>query len=134
MAQVFLEDDEWLATLRATHSCLRPGGHVAFESRVPADRVWERWTRTLTHRVVHVTPEGPVEDWIEVTAVDDEYVTFRSPKVFLSDGEQIVSTSTLRFRGQEALRRSLTRAGFRDVEVRDLPYAPGRGWLLIARA
>jgi len=134
VAQVFLEDDEWLATLRAVHSCLRPGGHLAFESRKPADRAWERWTKALTHRVVNVETEGAVEDWTEVTAVDGELVTFVAPKVFLADGERIVSTSTLRFRGEEALRRSLTEAGFLDVEVRDLPYAPGRGWLLLARA
>jgi len=134
VAQVFLEDDEWLATLRAVHSCLRPGGHLAFESRKPADRAWERWTKALTHQVVDVEAEGPVEDWTEVTAVDGEFVTFVAPKVFLADGERIVSTSMLRFRSEEALRRSLTHAGFLDVDVRDLPYAPGRGWLLLARA
>jgi len=133
VAQVFLEDDEWLATLRAIRSCLRAGGHLAFETRVPADRAWERWTKKLSHQVVNVEGEGPVEDWVQVTAVDGELVTFDSPTIFLADGERIDSTSTLRFRDEETLRSSLKHAGFTNVEVRELPYAPGRGWLIVAR-
>lgn len=134
VAQVFLGDMEWLATLRAVRDCLRSGGHLAFETRVPADRAWERWTKELTHHVVDVAGEGPVEDWVQVTAVDGELVTFDSPTIFLADGERIDSTSTLRFRTEEALRHSLTDTGFVDVDVRDLPYAPGGGWLILARA
>ena len=40
VAQVFLGENEWLSTLRAIHTCLRPGGHLAFETRVPGDRAW----------------------------------------------------------------------------------------------
>ncbi|RJT79166.1 class I SAM-dependent methyltransferase [Arthrobacter cheniae] len=134
VAQVFLDDEEWVANLRAIRTCLRPGGHLAFESRVPSDRAWERWTKELTHQVVDIEGEGPVEDWVQVTRVDGELVTFESPTIFLADGERIESTSTLRFRSREALERSLSEAGFTDTEVRDLPYAPGRGWLVIARA
>src|SRR5262245_34286583 len=35
VAQVFLDDAEWAATLRAIHTALRPGGRLAFESRNP---------------------------------------------------------------------------------------------------
>jgi hypothetical protein len=42
VAQVFLDDAEWATTLRAIHTALRPGGHLAFESRNPDDRAWER--------------------------------------------------------------------------------------------
>lgn len=66
--------------------------------------------------------------------VDGELVTFESPTVFLDDDERIDSTSTLRFRTQEALLRSLSEAGFTDASVRDLPYAPGRGWMIVARS
>lgn len=134
VAQVFLGDEEWLATLHAIRACLRPGGRVAFESRVPADQGWKRWTKEKTHRVVDVDGEGPVEDWVQVTGVSGEFVTFESPTIFFTDGERIDSTSTLRFRSRETFSRSLTEAGFSDVEVRDLPYAPGRGWLIIAQA
>lgn len=133
VAQVFLDDKEWSATLQAIRTCLRPGGRIAFETRVPSDEGWKRWTKDLTHRVVDVDGKGPVEDWVQITDVDGEFVTFESPTIFLTDGERIDSTSTLRFRTQEALTRSLTEAGFTGIEVRDLPYAPGRGWLIIAQ-
>ncbi len=133
VAQVFTDDADWADTLRAVRTCLRPGGHLAFEARDPADRAWERWTKELTHQVVEVEGEGPVEDWAQVTAVDGELVTFESPTIFHSDGERVDSTSTLRFRDEEALQSSLEQAGFSAVEVRELPYAPGRGWLFVAR-
>lgn len=134
VAQVFLGDEEWLATLGSIRTCLRPGGRLAFETRVPADRAWERWTKEASHQVVDVEGEGPVEDWVQVTAVDGELVTFDSPTIFRADGERIDSTTTLRFRGRDDLLSSLARAGFAGSEVRDLPYAPGRGWLVVAQA
>ncbi|MCC3297223.1 methyltransferase domain-containing protein [Arthrobacter caoxuetaonis] len=51
-----------------------------------------------------------------------------------SDGGRLDSTSTLRFRTQGALRSTLAEAGFGAVEIRDLPYAPNRGWLVLATA
>ena len=133
VAQVFVEDQEWAATLEAVHACLRPGGHLAFETRVPADRAWQRWTKENTHQVVDVAGQGLVEDWVQVTAVVGDRVTFESPTIFLADGERVESTSTLRFRSEEVVRHSLERSGFTGVEIRDLPYAPGRGWLVVAR-
>ena len=134
VAQVFLDDEDWLANLRAVRACLRRRGYLAFESRVPSDRGWERWTKELSRRVVEVEGEGLIENWVQVTRVDGELVTFESPTIFLSDGERIDSTSTLRFRTQDGLLCSLTEAGFTDAEVRDLPYAPGRGWMIVARS
>lgn len=133
VAQVFLNDDSWMTTLQAIKSCLRPGGQLVFETRQPADRSWERWTKEQTHRLVEIDGEGPVEEWIQVTKVDGELVSFESPTIFHRDGERIDSTSTLRFRDKDALERSLSATGFIDIEVRDLSYAPGRGWLILAR-
>lgn len=78
--------------------------------------------------------QGLVEDWVEVTAVDGDLVTFDSPPIFRADGQRIESTSTLRFRSRSEVVGSLERCGFADIEVRDLFYAPGCGWLLLARA
>lgn len=133
VAQVFLDNDDWIATLRAIKFCLRPGGHIVFETRQPSDRGWERWTKEQTHQVVDVVGEGPVEEWVQVTKVDGEFVTFESPTIFHRDGERIDSTSTLRFRSESALERTLSDVGFKGFEVRDLPYAPGRGWLILAK-
>ncbi|MER2133572.1 MAG: class I SAM-dependent methyltransferase [Arthrobacter sp.] len=134
VAQVFLSDADWIRTLRAILVCLRPGGMLAFETRNPADRAWERWTKECSHHVVDAGPEGLVEDWVEVTRVEGELVTFESPTVFLSDGERVDSTSTLRFRTRDALESTLAEAGFGWVEIRELPYAPTRGWLVLAGA
>ena len=134
VAQVFLSDADWIRTLRSIHTCLRPGGRLAFETRNPADRAWERWTKERSYQVVDAGAEGLVEDWVEVTGVNGELVSFESPTIFRSDGERVESTSTLRFRGLDALESSLAEAGFGGVEIRELPYAPTRGWLVLARA
>ncbi|MGW9402440.1 hypothetical protein ACWGQ2_00555 [Arthrobacter sp. NPDC055585] len=68
-----------------------------------------------------------------MTGVDGELVTFESPTVFRADGERVESTSTLRFRSRSGLRSTLAEAGFTRVEIRELPYAPARGWLVLAR-
>ncbi len=40
VAQVFLSDEAWTATLTAIYDALRPGGRLAFETRNPGDRAW----------------------------------------------------------------------------------------------
>ena len=74
-----------------------------------------------------------VEDWVHVTHVSGAFVTFESPTIFHADGERLESTSTLRFRTQPELRATLAHAGFLDIDIQDLPYAPGRGWLVVAK-
>jgi ubiquinone/menaquinone biosynthesis C-methylase UbiE len=49
VAQVFLADDDWTGALRSIAGTVRPGGHVVFETRDPAQRAWEDWTRDRTH-------------------------------------------------------------------------------------
>lgn len=133
VAQVFLDDSAWDATLQAAHIRLRPGGVLVFEARRPEDRTWERWTKAATHRLVTVPGAGEVETWTQTTRIDGELVTFDSPTVFRADGQRLESTSTLRFRTRRAIEAALVAAGFDLVDVRDLAYAPGRAWLYIAR-
>lgn len=133
VAQVFINDDDWLATLRTVHSCLRPGGYLVFETRKPEDRGWERWTKEQTRSRKDIEGEGPVESWVEVTEVEGELVSFEWTYIFHADAERLTSTSTLRFRNETTLRDSLTGAGFRDFHIRDLPYAPHRGWMICAQ-
>jgi SAM-dependent methyltransferase len=40
VAQVFLTDDEWAATLRGAFDALKPGGRLIFEVRDPARQGW----------------------------------------------------------------------------------------------
>ena len=133
VAQVFLTDEDWLGTLNAVHAALRPGGRLIFESRDPTRRAWEEWTEERTRSTTVVPGVGPVTDWVQVTDVDGELVTFESPNLFEADGTVITSRSTLRFRSRAALEESLRAAGFSVEEVRDAPDRPGRELVFVAR-
>jgi SAM-dependent methyltransferase len=133
VAQVFLSDEAWLATLAAAHRALRPGGRLIFETRDPANRAWEGWTKEATRSTTDIPGVGPVTDWVEVTDVDGELVTFESPNVFEADGTVITSRSTLRFRSRDAIEVSLRASGFVVDDVRDAPDRPGRELVFIAR-
>lgn len=135
VAQVFLTDVDWLATLSACHAALRPGGWLIFESRDPTRRAWEEWTEERTRSTTEVPGVGRVTDWVQVTGVVDggELVTFESPNLFEADGTVITSRSTLRFRSREAIEDSLRATGFAVDEVRDAPDRPGRELVFVAR-
>jgi SAM-dependent methyltransferase len=135
VAQVFLTDADWLATLAAVHAALRPGGRLVFETRDPAYRAWERWTEEETRSTTDVPGVGPVTEWVQVTDVVDDgsLVTFDAPNVFEADGTVITSRSTLRFRSRQEIEDSLGAAGFVVDEVRDAPDRPGRELVFVAR-
>jgi SAM-dependent methyltransferase len=133
VAQVFLTDAEWSSMLAAVHAALRPGGRLIFETRDPARRAWEGWTEELTRSTTDIPGVGRVTDWVQVTDVDGDLVTFESPNVFESDGEVITSRSTLRFRSRDEVQASLAAAGFVVEDVRDAPDRPGRELVFVAR-
>lgn len=133
VSQVFLTDHEWSGALKVCHRVVRPGGHLVFESRVPEDQAWLRWTPELTYTSTDVAGVGPVEYWVEVTEVLSGIVSFRSTFVFGADGARFVSNSTLRFRNHAELARSLEQVGFEVSEVRDAPDRPGRELVFLAR-
>lgn len=116
VSQVFLEDGEWSDTLAAIHVGLRSGGVLAFESRNPHDRAWERWNREATYERFD-SPNGPMESWLEVVGVSDGRVSLEGHNVFLSTREVMVVNDELRFRSFEELVASLTKAGFTVAQV-----------------
>ena len=133
VAQVFLTDADWQATLRACHDVLRPGGRLIFESRDPNRRAWEAWTEDATRSTTDIPGVGRVTEWVQVIGVDGDLVTFESPNVFEADGTVITSVSTLRFRSRAELENSLAASGFVVDEVRDAPDRPGRELVFVAR-
>jgi len=132
VAQVFVTDDEWMSTLRASFAALRPGGHLVFEVRDPSREAWREWNREESHRRVDVADIGTVETWVELTTVQPPLVAFRSTFVFEADGLVLTSESTLCFRSHTQVLDSLSDAGFLTQEVRDAPDRPGRELVFIA--
>ena len=131
VAQVFLTDDEWEQTLRGIGAALRPGGHLAFETRRPEYRAWQEWVADTAPVTLHVPGSGTVEQRREVTQVNLPFVSFRYTYRF-DDGAVVTSDSTLRFRSREEAESSLAAHGYRVVEVRDAPDRPGREFVFIA--
>jgi SAM-dependent methyltransferase len=133
VAQVFITDQEWAATLQAVREALRPGGRLVLESRDPARKAWLEWNRDQTYRRAVIPGIGSVETWTDLTGVDGSLVSFRMTFVFGSDGAVLTSGSTLRFRGRDELADSLAAAGLVVEEVRDAPDRPGREFVFIAQ-
>lgn len=124
VAQVFLTDADWLATLRGIWAALRPGGRLVFETRDPAARAWEAWDGRQEQ-------VGGITRRLELTEVRPPLVSFRYTYIF-PDGF-LTSESTLRFRSREEITKSLQAAGFTLAEVRDAPDRPGLEWVFVAR-
>lgn len=103
VAQVFVDDDEWSATLKACRRALRPDGYMAFESRVPENQARLRWTREASHGRAVLADVGPVESWVGVTEVRAGTVSFRTTYVFAADDATYTPDSTLRFRSYDEL-------------------------------
>ncbi len=114
--QVFLDDAETLAMLDFVRRHLAVNGRLAFESRNPLARAWERWTDRETREARNVAEIGPVEVFYQVKAVEAEHVTFDAVFTLLEAGETRVSESRLRFTDRRTIGRLLTEAGFDSVE------------------
>jgi SAM-dependent methyltransferase len=133
VAQVFVTDEEWAATLRAAFHALRPGGRLIFETRDPAAEAWLHWTGEHTHQRTVTSDLGVVQRWYDVTDVHDGLVSFRATFVFESDGARLTSDSTLRFRTRHDIALSLEAAGYLLDEVRDAPDRASQEMIFVAR-
>ena len=131
VAQVFLSDNSWAAALTAANDALDINGRLVFETRDPAFRGWEEWTRERS-LTVKQTRSGDVEIWVELRSVEPSLVSFRWTFHFLDTSTVIESDSTLRFRTLDELDSSLSSAGFVIDEVRDAPDRPSREFVVIA--
>lgn len=133
VAQAIVDPWAWQETLRTAHDALRPGGHLVFETRDPARRAWEEWTREDSYSETEIPGVGPVESWVQLTEVCLPLVTFRWTYVFAADGQVLTSDSTLRFRERKEVERDLVAHGFVVEDVRDAPDRPGREFVFVAR-
>ena len=137
VAQFFVSDAEWDATLADLSRALVPGGRLTFDSRDPRARGWERWNPADSRRDVTL-PDGRVVTAVtRVHAVTAGVVDFSISYAF-SGGLELVSTASLRFRTEEELRSSLRAAGFTIEQLyggwNREPVGAGDGeFLVIAR-
>lgn len=124
VAQFHLEDEAWEKALRSIYKALKPGGHLAFESRNPDVQPWASnkehkkpdgstdWYAP-NFRKKYIDPEaGEIEVWINVIEAKDNKVTTDMHYLFTKTGEELISTNTLRFRSREEIEKSLKDAGF----------------------
>ncbi|MEV8510687.1 class I SAM-dependent methyltransferase [Dactylosporangium sp. NPDC051484] len=111
VAQVFREDDTWSLALQNLHRALVPDGTLTFESRNPAARAWEQWTRQATLRTLD-TPEGHIEFWHETAWVSLPLVAYDTFTRNLHTGEEASNRDVLAFRDASSLVLSLEAAGF----------------------
>jgi ubiquinone/menaquinone biosynthesis C-methylase UbiE len=130
VAQVFVTEEEWMATLRACHDALRPAGRLVFEVRDPTREAWKGWSREQSYKTIEAPGIGTVESWEELMNVP--LVSFRSTFVFRKDGSVMTSESTLRFRSRSEVAETLSRAGFTVEAVRDAPDRPGLEFVFLA--
>jgi SAM-dependent methyltransferase len=115
VAQYFVEEEDWAANLRDIRRALRPGGRLAFESRVP-DRDWpHRWSPERTRDTYPHPDGGTFTSWVEVVQRVGDDSSFRMTHrghTLLPDGTNVNHDETLRFRSERELRDSLGVAGF----------------------
>jgi SAM-dependent methyltransferase len=138
VAQFFVGDDEWKRALRDLKRSLVPGGRLLFDSRDPWAREWERWNPVDSQHQIALSDRQAVTAWTEVTAFGDGTVSFTHHYVF-PDGDELLSTATLRFRTEAEVRSSLQDARFGIEQIyggwNREPIGAGDGELLvIARA
>jgi SAM-dependent methyltransferase len=131
VAQAIVDDRDWRATLTIVWRCLRPGGHLVFETRRPQRRGWQEWTRERSETVTEVPGHGFVRHWVQLTEVDLPLVTFDSVRVF--EDQTLTSSSTLRFRSEDEISAMLAACRYDLCEVREAPDRPGRELVFMAR-
>lgn len=132
VAQVFVDHGQWLATLDAVATCLRPGGFLIFETRDPAKEAWLGWTPETSARQRDVDGIGVVSATTELLSVDGSLVSFRHRYEFAASGKAVTSDSTLRFRSKAEIMASLDQSGFVISDIRDAPDRPGLEFVFIA--
>lgn len=118
VAQYFVDDAGWAATLQTIHRLLRPGGHLVFEARNPAVDWAARWTEANSRQTLDHPDGGTFDSWVEVVdkaGSSDSYQMTHESHTVLPDGCHLCAAETLRFRSRDEIEASLSAARF-DVE------------------
>jgi SAM-dependent methyltransferase len=111
VAQFFLTDEAWKTALKHLHSALRPGGHLAFESRNPLVKAWYSWQKDASE-IVDDPVSGPIEVVVVCTGETDGVVSYTIHYWFIASGMELKAAGQLRFRTADELTASLEASGF----------------------
>ena len=103
-------DSDWERTLTDISEALRDGGVLAFESRNPQSRAWEKWANA--EPTIRDTANGSLREWNEISETEPGRIVLTAHTVFEDSGEHITEQLTLAFRERELIEQQLSDAGF----------------------
>ncbi|MGP4981741.1 class I SAM-dependent methyltransferase [Glutamicibacter arilaitensis] len=103
-------DPQWQLSLNALRKAAVKGAVLAFESRNPAVRAWEKWADEAPGS--SETPYGVLTEWCQTELLDEHNVMLRSFNRFEATGELHVEETLLAFRSERQIRAQLVEAGF----------------------
>ena len=103
-------DTDWERTLTDIGGAVRDGGVLAFDSRNPQSRAWEKWANA--EPTIRDTANGPLREWYEVSETDPGRIVLTAHNVFDDTGEHFTEQRTLAFRERELIKQQLRNAGF----------------------
>lgn len=109
--QCLLTDADVEAALATIAAHLTPSGQFIFDSRNPARREWEGWTREASRRTVAHPDHGEVESWNDITVDEQTGIVCYETGYRLASGETLSSQSSIRFIDQARLAGLIARAG-----------------------
>lgn len=121
VAQYFLHREQWDEVLSQAWEALRPGGHLAFESRNPEAMHLDAWDAESTRATQPHPDGGEFTSWLEVAGVehddaDGDLITALGHNVY-PDGRHVIAEEPLRYRPLHVLSESLESAGFTVAEI-----------------
>ncbi|MBW6421148.1 class I SAM-dependent methyltransferase [Rhizobium sp. XQZ8] len=110
--QVFLTTEDQRAALATIAAHLAPGGRFIFDSRNPAYRSWENWTKRAGSREIEHPEHGRIEAWNE--SVYDEatdILTYENGFRVIATGQDLSASAQIRYTAKDALERLSGDAG-----------------------
>lgn len=123
-----MNDAEWMAALGASHSALRPDGHLVFGNRNIDTQDWltspEYAPRSAPGNRNHgtrvdTTPAGPVHHWLEILDLTSTTFTFRWTFLVENTGEEFTWNTTFRIRTVDEVVRALESSSFLLEDIRN---------------
>ena len=103
-------DTDWERTLTDIGGAVRDGGVLAFDSRNPQSRAWEKWANA--EPTIRDTDSGPLREWYDVNETDPTRIVLTAHNVIQDSGEHITEQRTLAFRERELIEQQLHNADF----------------------